>query len=225
VREMDAYEFPVPHRNFPDDQPSEIADKLGIEVADIRLVAQGPVGGIVAFLRKYPCDLIVLSTRGGEGFERWLTGSVAEAVSRRAATPALFVARGARGFVNQISGDIQLRRVLVPVDFSPAPSKALEAIRWFTRLMTGADLTVHVLHVGSSAPPLCVASSDQTPPPIILRSGSVSHSIIDAAVEFEVDLIAMPTAGHRGLLDVLRGSTTERVVRHAPCPVLALPSA
>jgi nucleotide-binding universal stress UspA family protein len=33
----------------------------------------------------------------------------------------------------------------------------------------------------------------------------------------------MPTAGHHGVLDALRGSTTERVIRHAPCPVLALP--
>jgi nucleotide-binding universal stress UspA family protein len=39
----------------------------------------------------------------------------------------------------------------------------------------------------------------------------------------QADLVAMPTKGHDGFLDVLRGSTTERVVRHAPCPVLALP--
>jgi nucleotide-binding universal stress UspA family protein len=45
---------------------------------------------------------------------------------------------------------------------------------------------------------------------------------VDAAIELDVDLIAMPTAGHHGVLDALRGSTTERVIRHAPCPVLAL---
>ena len=33
----------------------------------------------------------------------------------------------------------------------------------------------------------------------------------------------MPTAGHQGFLDALRGSTTERALRHAPCPVLAVP--
>jgi hypothetical protein len=32
----------------------------------------------------------------------------------------------------------------------------------------------------------------------------------------------MPTAGHRGVLDALRGSTTERVIRHAPCQRAAL---
>jgi nucleotide-binding universal stress UspA family protein len=35
----------------------------------------------------------------------------------------------------------------------------------------------------------------------------------------------MPTAGHRNILDIFRGSTTERVIRHAPCPVIAVPAA
>jgi nucleotide-binding universal stress UspA family protein len=39
------------------------------------------------------------------------------------------------------------------------------------------------------------------------------------------NLIAMPVAGRDGLLDALRGSTSERVVSKANCPVLALPVA
>src|SRR5262249_55875488 len=38
-------------------------------------------------------------------------------------------------------------------------------------------------------------------------------------------LLGMPTAGHHGVLDALRGSTTERVIRQAPCPVFALSAA
>jgi nucleotide-binding universal stress UspA family protein len=34
----------------------------------------------------------------------------------------------------------------------------------------------------------------------------------------------MPTAGRQGVVDALRGSTTERVIRQAPCPVLAVPA-
>jgi nucleotide-binding universal stress UspA family protein len=51
------------------------------------------------------------------------------------------------------------------------------------------------------------------------------EAIVEAAIELDVDLIGMPTAGHHGVLDALRGSTTERVIRHAPCPVFALSSA
>jgi nucleotide-binding universal stress UspA family protein len=83
---------------------------------------------------------------------------------------------------------------------------------------------VDLLHVGEAAPRLRVASSSALLP-VILRSGNVVESIVDAAIEFNVDAIAMPTAGHHGVLDALRGSTTERVIRHAPCPVFALPAA
>jgi nucleotide-binding universal stress UspA family protein len=34
----------------------------------------------------------------------------------------------------------------------------------------------------------------------------------------------MTTQGHTGVLDALRGSTTERILRRASCPVLAVPA-
>ncbi|MCA9420743.1 MAG: universal stress protein [Nitrospira sp.] len=36
------------------------------------------------------------------------------------------------------------------------------------------------------------------------------------------DLIVMAIQGHQGFLDALRSSTTERVLREAPCPILAV---
>jgi nucleotide-binding universal stress UspA family protein len=71
--------------------------------------------------------------------------------------------------------------------------------------------------VGRSAPELGYPN-DQ----VIIRYGNVVQTILDAAVEYDVDFICMPTAGHHGILDALRGSTTERVLRHAPCPLLAI---
>jgi nucleotide-binding universal stress UspA family protein len=41
--------------------------------------------------------------------------------------------------------------------------------------------------------------------------------------EHSSDLIVMTTQGHEGLLDNLRGSTTERILRNSCCPVLAVP--
>ena len=96
----------------------------------------------------------------------------------------------------------------------------------FCALMTGGKTTVHILHVGDEAPPLHIKSRNSHPlPPVILRSGNVVKAILEAAIELDVDLIGMPTAGHHGVLDALRGSTTERVIRHAPCPVFALSAA
>jgi nucleotide-binding universal stress UspA family protein len=209
-----------------DDPPWVVSTNLGLEVDNISFKWQDPAQGIVGFLSEHSSDLVVLATHGRDGVERWLKGSVSEAIFRRLAIPTLFIAQGARGFVSQVSGDIRLRRVLVPVDFSPAPSQAVETIQQFARLLTGANIIVHLLHVGSSAPPLHAASSNVSPlPSVILRSGNVVKSIVDAAIEFDVDFIGMPTAGHHGVLDAMRGSTTERVIRHAPCPVFAVPAA
>ena len=207
-----------------DDPPWMIANKLGIEVENIRIKLQEPTQAIVDFLSEHGSDLVVIATHGRDGVSHWLQGSVAEGVFRRSAIPTLFFAPGARGFVDQVSGDVQLKRVLIPVDFSPPPYRAIEAIQRFGRLLTGANIAVDLLHVGEAAPPLRAASSSALPP-VILRSGNVVKSIVEAAIEFDVDFIGMPTAGHHGVLDALRGSTTERVIRHAPCPVFALSAA
>ena len=86
----------------------------------------------------------------------------------------------------------------------------------FPRLVTGVAPTVQLLHVGSKAP------HNIGPNPVTIRYGNVVQTIVDAAVEYDVDLICMPTAGHHGVLDALRGSTTERVLREAPRPLLAI---
>ena len=57
---------------------------------------------------------------------------------------------------------------------------------------------------------------------ILVRSGRSFHEIAAAARTRKVDLIIMATHGYTGLKHALLGSTTERVVRHAPCPVLVV---
>jgi nucleotide-binding universal stress UspA family protein len=203
--------------------PQTLEDKLGIRIVKTTLDQQDIVHGITGFLDQHPADIIVLATHGREGLEHWWKGSVAETVFRRAAIPTLFIAPSTRGFVSPVSGDITLRRVLIPVDHSPPPKLAIEAARSLARRLSGHDVRMHLLHVGTRAPVLPAASSDAIGRlPVLLRSGNVVQSIIDAAIEFEIDMIGMPTAGHHGVLDALRGSTTERVLRHAPCPLLAI---
>ena len=55
-----------------------------------------------------------------------------------------------------------------------------------------------------------------------LRVGPPYFEIARAATEFAADLIVISTHGHTGLKHVFLGSTAERVVRHATCPVLTL---
>jgi nucleotide-binding universal stress UspA family protein len=86
---------------------------------------------------------------------------------------------------------------------------------------TGCD-AVRLMHVGATGP-LIRSGAEEGIVPVALQTGDVVSTILKAAVERQASLIAMPTAGHHGFLDAVRGSTTERVLRHAPCPVLAVP--
>jgi nucleotide-binding universal stress UspA family protein len=54
----------------------------------------------------------------------------------------------------------------------------------------------------------------------LVRMGDPSREIIAAAKELEIDLIILATHGRTGLSHFLLGSTAEKVVRRAGCPVL-----
>src|SRR5689334_17147937 len=108
-----------------DDPPAAVFTRLGVLWQNVTLDRQNPAPAIVRFLDENFCDLVVLATHGREGLDRWLNGSVASVVFRQSSIPTLFVPRGARGFVDQVSGAIRLQRVLVPVDHAPAPARAI----------------------------------------------------------------------------------------------------
>ncbi len=53
-------------------------------------------------------------------------------------------------------------------------------------------------------------------------SGSPHHEIVQYAFENSIDLIIIATHGRSGLVHALLGSTAEKVVRSAKCPVLTV---
>jgi universal stress protein A len=70
-----------------------------------------------------------------------------------------------------------------------------------------------------------VATATRTPAvPIEIRvlRGDPTAEICQAAARESADLIIMGSHGRSGLAHVLLGSVAERVVRHAPCPVLVV---
>jgi nucleotide-binding universal stress UspA family protein len=57
-----------------------------------------------------------------------------------------------------------------------------------------------------------------------VREGSAAEEILSVAASESPDLIVMATHGRSGVRRLLLGSVTEKIVRTAPCPVLAVPS-
>lgn len=116
--------------------------------------------------------------------------------------------------------------MLIPIDREPRPSAAVSLAFEVADSYGCADALVHLLHVGAAdaAPTISIdAKRDQR-----LRrhthQGTVTDAIVRFADELNAELIVMPTLGRDGFLDALRGSTTERVLRQARRPLLAVPA-
>ncbi|MCC6877846.1 MAG: universal stress protein [Sandaracinaceae bacterium] len=143
--------------------------------------------------------------------------------------------------------------ILVPTDFSHAAELAVEATaRLATQL--GAKVTlVHVHDPDALRPPASLGYSHAQQESmqseieraaekglqdlragalkdvedlemVILHDPSPAHAICAYAKKIGADLIVIATHGRTGLKHLLIGSVAERVVRHAPCPVLSLRS-
>jgi nucleotide-binding universal stress UspA family protein len=232
LRKNDRAEFPQVRRTFEAWQmlpAGSLADDLRhleVDVEKVVLPGSDRVRSIVRYLHKHPHDLIVLATHQNDGLHRWIHEPVAEPIVRGAAKLALFVPSGTDGFVSVNDGSISLRKILIPVDHAPDPQGAIYAAITIAEALGCRDVEATVLHVSKTGIfPKC--SLPETPAIAwskTFREGPVAEVIMKSATEQKADLIVMSTQGHQGFLDALRGSTTERIVRHARCPVLAVPS-
>ena len=139
------------------------------------------------------------------------------------------------------------KRILFPTDFSRA---AEEAGQWAESLAQESDAELTVLHVLESpfteaegVPRSTLAAYRReyetwsatrlhasVPDAVrarcavreLIAAGSPHREIVRVAVEHGSDLVVMGVAGHRGIGDRVFGSTTQHVVRVAPCPVLTV---
>jgi len=197
--------------------PEAVELQLGVKVSKDALRSKDIAGTISDYFERHSCDLLVLLTHGSSWMDRILKGSVAEASARLIHAPALFLREGDHGFVDEGGGQIRLNRILMPVAADVAPMHAWGLASNFLRALEPL-VQFHLLHVGDALP-----TFGNMLPYVELRRGPVVETILEVAEQIRPDLIVMATAGHQDLFDDLRGSTTERVMRHAPCPVLAIP--
>lgn len=212
---------------LPEGSPtSDVEARLGIHLAKISSREHDPVRAIRQFVDEHDNDLMVLATHGREGLPRWLHGSVAEAAARKAEVATLFMPPGAQGFVDPGSGALAPLEIVMPVDHRPRPHAALHMTEWLCRTLSVTTAGLRLVHVGAQGemPQLSVEPDSPLALENVVRKGDVVDEILAVAAERRANLIVMATAGHQGFLDALRGSTTERVLRHAPCPVLAVPA-
>ena len=147
------------------------------------------------------------------------------------------------------NGQIGLKRILVPVDFSKTSRKAVRYARRFAEVY-GAKVTLfHVvdfadidrvaLRLGSIAQERMEAEAMTRASSLIqqvadqelgdavehdsdILAGRTTDAVIEEARRCKADLIVVGVHSERVIKHAIIGSTAERVVRSAPCPVLVV---
>ncbi len=210
---------------LPEGSPRSAVPRLGIDVRKVLAQHDDPVESVLHYLGTHGADLIVLATRRYDGRPSWLRKSVSEPVARKSGQMTIFVPEGVNGFVSLADGSVSLRSVLVPVADSPSAQPAIDAAARLVRLLDRPGGVFTLLHVGAdgSMPAVRRPAVPGWEWREATRNGDVIEEILTAAAEVNADLIAMSTDGRNGFLDALRGSHSERVVRRASCPLLAVP--
>jgi nucleotide-binding universal stress UspA family protein len=200
--------------------------KLGLRIRKILNDERDPLAAMVEYCREHPPDLLVLATHQREGLGRLLHKSVAEPLARQTRAMTLFIPTHGQGFVSPATGLVTLRRVLVPVDHKPDPQAAVEEAFFLAEGLACQEMEFRLLHVGTAGrmPTLFLPHNPSYRWTKQMVHGEPVDTILEEAEAWSPDLIAFTTEGHKGFLDALRGSTTERVVRAARCAVLAVPA-
>jgi len=141
---------------------------------------------------------------------------------------------------------IQLKKLLVPIDFSDSSLKALKYAVAFAGRFNASICLVHVVEPASFLNdlrnvPLLVSDREVanrlhhklimlarreidplTPVQPLVCIGKPFNEIVRTAKAFKADLIVIATHGRTGLKHVCLGRTAENVIRRAPCPVLVV---
>jgi len=141
-----------------------------------------------------------------------------------------------------------IKKILIPIDFSNYSKKALQYSISFAKrfnaelvlvyviepMIYPADLSMGQMVIPQADVDLSEKSKNDLTElakneigenlkfTVLIKTGKPFMEIIETAKEVDSDIIIMATHGHTGVEHLLFGSTAEKVVRKAPCPVLTI---
>ncbi len=200
-----------------------------------------PITELTRMIAASGAMLVVTGTHGHTGFSRFLFGSTCEKLLRHSPAPVLAVKQQAEGATFD-ADDFAIDRVAVTTDLSDLSRSVFP---FAAELCTALDADLVVVHVVDARFDAMPYSPDapaeehlKARAEALLKEWTqwlkaprlqsrVLHGVPHACIEDfvrggNVDLLVMATHGHSGIAHALLGSTTERVVRTAPCAVLAV---
>ena len=195
------------------------------DAVETRIVEKTPAQAILDTAKSIDADLIVMGTHGRTGWRRALLGSVAEKVVHHADRPVLCIPPAEGGAEAPSIG-----KILCPVNFTPVARLALEQAAMFAETFDAELLVVHVTDMVDRDSDIAGRFAAWIEPHVrsrcrysqIMASGNPAEETIRMAQDANADLIILGSQHKRFADASVIGTTTERVVRFAKRPVLAV---
>lgn len=205
-----------------------IAPIVGDGPHDVLVTTGQPVPALLQVAREQDADLIVMGTHARRGWRRAILGSVSEGVVHGSNVPVLTVS-----VRDHMASDVSVTRIVCPVNLTEVAHEALRVAASIAE-MFGAELyVVHVVEPSESGHPYSdenrvrrwiePALQDSVTYQQVVVRGGAAERVLDTADELKADLLVVG-AQHRMFRDTtVVGTTTERLIRFASCPVLMVP--
>lgn len=197
---------------------------------EVEIAFGQPIPAILETAEERRSDLIVMGTHLRHGWRRALLGSISEGVVHGSRCPVLTAAAD-EGLLG--SGVPAVTNVLCPVNFTYVSRDAVHAA---ARVADAFSANLIVVHISESASVNHHLPNEQTVRSwiapelqeivtyreLIVRDGAAER-VLDCADDLGADLLVIG-AQHRFFRDTtVLGTTTERLIRFAGCPVLTVP--
>ena len=240
---------PIAHQqHFIDFAAKEIENLVGdadVDWEPIISIGQA-TDEIVRHATEQNIELVVVATHGRSGIRRFLLGSVTERLIKIVPSP-LLVLRMAERMQDGFRQDFPFRNILVAYDFSKDSEEAFRTGLSFAQEFQSGLHVVHVvepsayndfLKSNESSEPLPANIYDPLKERLLeavpaeaanwcdvqahILVGKPYAKLIEFAQQNNVDLIVLGVRGHGKVENRLVGSTTDRVIRRAFCPVLSV---
>jgi nucleotide-binding universal stress UspA family protein len=195
----------------------------------IEVVEDDPVAAILRTAKSSKAGLVVMGTHGRTGLAKVRLGSVMESVLRQTDVPILTVGPG----IKSVASLGAIRRILCPVNYTSLAESALAHARKLAE-RTGAELIlIHIAEQTTQNRGLDEARKalcNWVPPDVrdrcsvkeVVREGNSAEQIVAEAKSSGADLVVIGAQPRESLGAMLFGSTTEAVIRRAPCPVFSI---
>jgi len=199
----------------------EKAAGMGVRLEPRLRTSVSAYEGILEEAEAVQPDWIIMGRHGLTGLPRLLLGSVTARVIGHSAVSVLVVPRGAA---------LEFKRVLIAADDSP-----FSAAAWQEALSITQRMESHLTAIAVAASGGEVKAANQVvqrmeaearlrgvPLETAVPCGRPFEAILEVAQAKKVNLIVLGSHGRTGLRRLLLGSTAERVIGQAPCPVLVV---